>query len=106
MILPGGGGGGPVEAIGSGVRLLVHVQPRAARSEVIGLHGEALKLRITAPPVGGAANVAVVELLAKQLGIPRSRITITSGHTSRRKQVLVEGCTPEEARRRLGIGAN
>jgi uncharacterized protein (TIGR00251 family) len=95
----------PIEALTTGVRLRIQVQPRAARSEVVGLHGGAVKLRIAAPPVDGAANAAVVDLLAERLGIPRSRITIAAGHAGRRKQVVVQGCTPAEIRRRLAIGA-
>ena len=93
-------------AVGPHLRLQVQVQPRASRRELAGLHGDALKLRLTAPPVDGAANAQVVELLAELLGVPRSRITIQSGHGARRKQVLVQDLTPEEAVRRLQIGAS
>lgn len=72
-----------------GVVVSVFVQPRASRSQVAGLHGESLKLRLTAPPVEGAANRMCVAFLAKCLGRPKSALAIVSGHASRSKQVLV-----------------
>lgn len=84
-----------------GVRIHVHVQPRAARTEYTGLHGNALKIRLAAPPVDGAANEELVRFFAERLGVPRSRIALVAGHSSRRKTLLVKGCTPEAARRRL-----
>lgn len=86
-----------------GVELTVRVQPRASRSEIHGLHGDALKVRIAAPPVEGAANEALVKLLAKSLGVPRSDVTVIRGHRSRDKVVRVEGIELEEARRRLSL---
>jgi uncharacterized protein len=76
---------------GGSVRFSVRVQPRAARSEIVGLHGDALKVRLSAPPVDGAANVALVELLADALGVPRRCVRIVSGATSRGKVVEVDG---------------
>ena len=73
------------------VRFAVRVQPRAARNEVAGVHDGALKLRVNAPPVDGAANDAVVALLARLLRVPRGVIRIVSGVTSRTKLVEVEG---------------
>jgi uncharacterized protein (TIGR00251 family) len=93
-----------VEADGSGCLLWVQVQPRAKRSELAGLHGGALKLRVTAPPVDGAANAAVVRLLAELLGIAAGRIGVTGGATSRRKRVLVTGLSEAEIRERLRVG--
>ena len=78
---------------GGSVRFSVRVQPRAARSEIVGLHGDALKVRLSAPPVDGAANVALVELLAEALGVPRRCVRIVSGATSRGKVVEVGGVT-------------
>lgn len=75
-----------------GHKLRLHVQPRASRSEIKGRHGEALKVRVTAPPVDGRANKAVIELLADTLGVPRSAITLHSGQGGRRKVIqLPEG---------------
>jgi uncharacterized protein (TIGR00251 family) len=67
------------------------VQPRAAASEVSGVHGDALKVRLSAPPVDGAANEALVDLLAERLGVPRRAVRIVSGATARTKTVEVDG---------------
>jgi uncharacterized protein (TIGR00251 family) len=67
------------------------VQPRASRSEVVGAHGGALKVRLQAPPVDGAANAALVELLAESLGVPRRAVRIVAGESSRSKTVDVDG---------------
>ncbi len=82
-------------------RLLVHVQPRAKREEIAGWQGERLRLRVTAPPVEGAANEAVVRLLADLLGVRRSQVTITRGVKSREKTVVVEGLSAEGLRQRI-----
>jgi len=84
-----------------GVRLRLHVQPRASRTEVAGRHGDALKIRLAAPPVDGAANEALSRFLAERLGVPRSAIRIAAGSAARAKLVTVEGVAPEEAERRL-----
>jgi uncharacterized protein (TIGR00251 family) len=73
----------------------VRVQPRASRSEIVGLHGDALKVRLCAPPVKGAANGALVELLAAALGVPRHSVRIAAGATSRGKVVEVDGVSVE-----------
>ncbi|HEX5973155.1 MAG TPA: DUF167 domain-containing protein [Gemmatimonadaceae bacterium] len=76
----------------------VHVQPRASRSEVVGTHGAALKVRLLAPPVDGAANDALVALLAKALGVPRRDVRIVQGATSRAKLVEIDGTTADAVR--------
>ncbi|HET9275210.1 MAG TPA: DUF167 family protein [Gemmatimonadales bacterium] len=85
----------PWEAIPGGVRLRLHIQPRASRTELAGLHGDALKLRVSAPPVEGAANDAVIRFLAGRLGVPRSAVRIVSGASGRRKVLAVTGVTVE-----------
>ncbi len=94
----------PVDAVASGVRLTIHAQPRAAVTQVVGLHGDAIKIRLTAPPVDGAANEALIHLLSDLLGVPPARVRLTSGGTGRRKIVEVDGLTTVEARHRLGLG--
>ncbi len=84
----------------TGVRFTVYVQPNASRSEVVGLRGTALKVRLQAPPVDGAANKEVIRLLAKALDIPRSSIRIAAGEAARLKRVEVP-LDEEEARARL-----
>jgi|BarGraNGADG00212_1021973.scaffolds.fasta_scaffold18185_3 uncharacterized protein (TIGR00251 family) len=75
------------------VRFAVRVQPRSSRAGVDGVHGQALRVRVNAPPVEGAANEAVVEVLAKALGVAKRAVTIVSGATSRSKVVEVRGVT-------------
>jgi uncharacterized protein len=91
-----------IEPTASGVRIRLRVQPRAARTEVVGRHGEALRVRVTAPPVDGAANQALVRLLADRLGVPRGTVQVVAGETGRNKIVAVEGISAPEARRLLG----
>ena len=79
----------------------VHVVPRARETALAGRHGDALKIRLAAPPVGGAANDELVRFLARRLGVPRSAGTITAGHTGRRKTVTIEGVEPATAVRAL-----
>ena len=87
-----------VEVRGSTVRVSVHVQPRATRSEIVGLHGAALKVRLQAPPVDGAANEALVALLADRLGVARRAVKVVAGASSRAKTVEVEGTTEDAVR--------
>ncbi|HEX6643036.1 MAG TPA: DUF167 domain-containing protein [Gemmatimonadales bacterium] len=93
-----------VEPAEGGVRIAVRVQPRASRSEVAGLHGEQVRIRLAAPPVDGAANEALVRFLADLLGVPARRVTLAAGHASRSKVVRVEGIDAGAAARKLGIG--
>ena len=72
-----------------GIAFRIYVQPRASRNAVAGIHGDALKVRITAPPIDGEANKMCIQYLAKSLGLPKSSLEIVSGHTGRRKQILV-----------------
>ena len=83
-------------------RFVVHVQPRAKRSEVAGRHGDAIKVRLAAPPVDGAANEELVRFLAEVLGVPRRAVHLTAGLTSRRKTVEIEGLTGAAAEALLG----
>ena len=86
-----------------GVVLKVQVQPRASRDEVVGTHGEALKIRIAAPPVAGAANKQLLKFLAKKLKVARSQVNITSGTAARAKSITIEGVSAAEVRRRLTV---
>ncbi len=83
------------------MQLLLHVQPRASRSRFLGLHGEALKLSLTAPPVDNRANKAVIAFLADFFQLPRSAVEIRSGLKGRKKQVVLSGISEEEVRERL-----
>jgi uncharacterized protein (TIGR00251 family) len=85
-------------AIPGGVRIAVQVQPGAKKTEVVGVHDDALKLKLQAPPIEGRANEALVKFLGGVLSVPKSAVTITHGHASKRKLVEVasQGLTPEE----------
>lgn len=72
-----------------GLKFKVFVQPRSSKNMIAGLHGDALKIKLTAPPVDGAANNMCIKYLAKCLNVPRSSMEIISGHTSRTKMVLL-----------------
>ncbi len=87
-----------IEARGGHVLFEVRVQPRASRSEVAGTHGEAIKVRVAAPPVEGAANAELVAFLAKQLGVSKSAVKIVRGEQGRRKVVEVEGISQARVR--------
>jgi len=87
-----------VEVRGNTVRVSIHVQPRASRSEIVGLHGAALKVRLQAAPVDGAANEALVTLLAERLGVTRRAVRVVAGTTARAKIVEVEGTTEAAVR--------
>jgi uncharacterized protein (TIGR00251 family) len=78
-----------VQETPEGVTFKVTVQPRASRNEIVGLQGDALKVKLTAPPVEGAANRLCVAFLAKSLGVRKSDVEIIQGKRSRAKKVLV-----------------
>ena len=81
----------PVRATDGGITFDVLVTPRASRGRLGPVHGDRVKIAVTSPPVDGEANAAVIELVARALGVPRGAVTITAGHTSRRKTVGVRG---------------
>jgi uncharacterized protein len=85
-----------VRPVARGVRFDVRVQPRASRSEIAGEQEGALRVRVAAPPVDGAANEALVEMLAKLLHVAKRNVRIVAGLTSRRKVVEVDGVTAEQ----------
>jgi uncharacterized protein (TIGR00251 family) len=84
-----------------GAAFPVRVVPRASKNEISGRQGEAVKIRLTAPPVEGAANEALIGFLAEVLGVRKSQIEILSGHASRDKLVCVVGMLPNEVEARL-----
>lgn len=83
------------------VVLDVHVQPGGSRDEVVGRHGDALKVKVSAPPEGGRANVAVCRLLAGAFDVSRSSVAVVSGASSRRKRIRIEGIDATRAAARL-----
>lgn len=90
---------GPFSPTKDGVLVAVHVQPRASKPGlgpvVAGASGAVLKARVSAAPTDGQANAALCEMIAKALGVPKSRVRIERGETSRHKQVHVTGATDE-----------
>jgi uncharacterized protein (TIGR00251 family) len=86
---------------GISCRLKVKAVPGASRSEIVGRLGEALKVRVAAPPEGGKANREILELLAEKLGLPATSVTLVSGAASPAKVVELRGVTAEQAWARL-----
>ena len=91
----------PVSESAKGVVFTVKVHPRARKNAITGTVGDALKLSLTAPPVEGRANQAVIEFFADLFAIPRSSVTIASGETSRNKVVRIAGVSKPAAEQRL-----
>ena len=81
------------------ITLTLHIQPGAKKTEIAGLHGDALKIRLSAPPVDGKANEALVKFVAEALKLPKSAVNLKSGQTSRRKVLEVSGATREAVAR-------
>ena len=80
------------------ITITVRVIPRSSVSEIVGEYDGAVKVRLTSPPVDGAANADLIKLLAKKLDVPKSSIAIVSGETSRTKRLRVTGVTSEKLR--------
>ena len=86
-----------------GAQFALRVQPRASRNAIAGVMGDAVKLAITAPPVDGKANQAVVEYLAELFDVAKSSIAIVSGESGRNKLIAVRGLSAEQVRKALGL---
>jgi uncharacterized protein len=87
-------------------RLNLKVVPGASRDEIAGQHGDAIRVKLRAPPVDGRANAALLEFLAARLGLRASALELVSGETSRLKRVAVHGLNSDDARRRLLAAAS
>ena len=81
----------------------VKLIPRSSKNQIIGKDGDVLKVKVTSPPVEGLANKALIELLAKRLGIPKGRINIISGKSSRLKSLRIHDLSLREVTERLGV---
>ena len=86
-------------------RINVYVQPRSSKSEIVGMHGDSIRIRLAAPPVDDAANTELISLIAARLGVPKRNVRIVTGHASRRKIVEIEGQTAKNATLALLAGA-
>ena len=86
---------------GEDALLSLHIQPGAKKTEVAGLHGTALKIRLAAPPVDGKANDCLIAYLSELLGVAKRRVELVSGASSRAKRVRIAGVDSESVRRKL-----
>ena len=93
----------PIQLTNNGILLRLRVVPRASRTEILGIQGGLLRIRLAAVPVDGAANEALIRFLADRIAVPRSAVRVVSGQTSRSKVVEISGATLEQARRGLGL---
>jgi uncharacterized protein (TIGR00251 family) len=84
------------------VRIEVYIQPRASKTELAGMHGGVIKIRIAAPPVENAANLALIDFIAQHLGIAKRSVRVVSGGASRRKVLEIDGVSAELVAARLG----
>lgn len=84
------------------ITLTLHIQPGAKKTEVAGLYGDALKIRLAAPPVDGKANAALIGFVAERLQLAKSAVSLKSGQTSRRKVLEVIAAPADAAQRLLG----
>ena len=80
----------------------VRVIPRSSRTEIVGEYDGALKVRLTLPPIDGAANAELIKLFAKELKVPKSSVRIISGETSKTKSIRIEGTTSFQLKKLLG----
>jgi uncharacterized protein (TIGR00251 family) len=92
-----------ITATPGGIRLRVYVTPRSSGNAIVGAYNGELKVALAAPPVEGAANRALVEHIAKRLGVPRSSVRLLSGDASRHKVLSVDGVTAETAMLKLRL---
>lgn len=87
-----------IETTTNGVILSIYAQPKASKTEFVGMHGDALKFRVAAPPVDGEANSALCRYLAKLFSIPKREVSIYSGKSSRNKRIQLNGVTEDKLR--------
>ena len=90
-----------MESTPTGVLIRIYVAPRSSSNRIVGLYNGELKIALTAPPVEGAANKALVEFLAKGLAVPKGSVALVSGESSRHKVVRLSGITAEAAQKKL-----
>lgn len=88
----------------AGAVLSVHIQPKASATECVGIHGDAIKIRVAAPPIDGAANGELIQFLARRLSVPATSVQIQSGASGRHKRVLVKGVAAQFVLARLTLG--
>lgn len=92
-----------IELTAAGVVIRVKVVPGASRDQIVGLLGEALKVKTAAPPEGGKANAAVCRIIAEALGVSERDVSVVAGHSQANKKIEVRGVTVEQVRERLSV---
>lgn len=92
-----------IEQSANGVLLRIRVQPRASRNEIVGLHGDTVRVRLSAPPVDGQANDELIRFLSQQLHVPRSAVRLVSGASSRSKTIMISGAQLGDVTARLRL---
>ena len=90
-----------LRVIDDGIELSVIVVPRSSRCEIAGIHNNALRIKLTSPPVDNEANIQCCDFIAKQLGIAKRQVSIIRGKTARKKTVRIEGVTEQEVREKM-----
>lgn len=90
-----------IEATRGGVRLHLFIQPKSSKNEIVGLHNDLLKIKLTAQPIDGKANEALIEFLADYFDIPKRHIILVRGDTGRNKTVELQGLTESEVKLKL-----
>jgi uncharacterized protein (TIGR00251 family) len=93
----------PIQQLADGVRLCLKVLPRSSRTEVVGVQGDMLRIRVASAPVDGVADAALLRFLAERVSVPRSAVRIASGERGRTKVVLIAGVSAEHVCLRLGL---
>ena len=92
-----------IEELNEGLLICINVQPRASRTGIVGIQADALKIKLTSPPVEGAANSLLIKFISKELGIAKSRIKLKSGEKSRQKKIIIEGMSEKEFLEKLEV---
>lgn len=87
----------------NGVILTIYVQPKASKTEFVGLYGDALRFRVAAPPVEGEANAALCRYLAKVFALPQRSVAVYAGQASRKKRIELIGINEDEVRKKLNF---
>ncbi len=93
----------PLKEEKNGVLLKIKVQPKASHNQIVGIMEDALKIRLTAPPVDGKANLACLKFLAETLGVSRQQVELVSGQTGRQKLIRIAGLSPAQIQQALGL---
>jgi len=90
-----------IKSYNEGIQFAAAIQPRASRNRILGIHNHALKIKLTSPPVDGAANQACIKFLAKAFGISPSRVAIVKGETSRNKTIQFDAMDQQTFQKKL-----